>query len=648
MKKSLLVLSSLAMVASLFGCNKKTSTSTPSAVDSTSASVVSTSAAETVGVEFKSKVTEVEAKQSITLRAVAYNLDGSEITDDSVDFTSSDENEDYVTLPDNTTGVTSLKITGVKKGTVTITATAHSKKTAFASVEITVTPVKNGLASVMTKIVGLNNYTFTSAVSNEDGTTTPIYNERRTATQLIQTKVATDGTESAAYSGTATDDAGAKHAVEIYGIGVAKDDYATSIRKVDGAYTTTPVRIATGLGFLTKDNFAGTGTKASSPNDVPFACFNGMNPSWFPTKKEVTNDYVITGTSDDANLNSAFIEFMVWNIMDPAEVTAAEKANISNFADFAAHIDTTFTVVDNSTVKVTIIEDATYGNRTLVGTMSEVGTTADDANAATFLAATTPAMPTLNSAKTAIRSAVDSGIFAQSSSINTGAKDSSGYSILATVWTYYTATYMFTYYDDADYQAEYKTATGSNDTTHVSGGYVVESDGLHKFTYTAAVKDTSGTVTTAAKVDVTSTVAEGGSGITSIKEINDLGAALDDSAFLYTISDAASTVFKSDTTTYYYSYSGSAGACSGLSSYYYGETADAIASELSLTSPEYITGVHVEYDTTDTTKIASLKWLMAFGNSNGFYIENFTTKELGTAVAPDGIDALITTAVAGK
>ena len=96
------------------------------------------------------------------------------------------------------------------------------------------------------------------------------------------------------------------------------DDYGYYILKDQAGEWFTPLAtIQTSVGLLNASNFLGLGANASSWNDVDsfFYGLQAINPNWFTSTKEESNIYAIEGS--DSDINSAFAEAMLWQLVDP-------------------------------------------------------------------------------------------------------------------------------------------------------------------------------------------------------------------------------------------------------------------------------------------------------------------------------------------
>ncbi|MFA6830012.1 MAG: hypothetical protein WCR67_04860 [Bacilli bacterium] len=648
MKKSLILMSALAVLASSAGlasCNTTTSTSTSvetsvsvSTGDSTSTSTSTTPSisVSAIGVNFTSKVSEVEVGSSITIRAAAVNLDGSDLENDYINFSTDDEDERYLTLPDTITNTNSIKVTGRRTGTVVITATSVADRTVSATITITVKTKLSALKSVINTVNDLTNYTFVSTYTDNDGEEAEYGRVERTSTTLLQTVVNADGESVSPFTAE--------------GLGIAKDGYAIYLEKdSNGAYTGNE-RLTCGSGFLTASNFAGFGDSTSSPNDTQtiFTSFAGLNPSWFTSTKSSDNTYEIEGTSDD--VNSALAEFTLWSMMDPISLYNYISAGTSNFVDLAALAETTIDVLTNSTIKVTL----TVGDVTLTGSLTEVGTTEAPEAAAAYLAATASVAPALSATMDKIRNCYTSGVYAKS---NVGYVTVGSSQKTITWWTYITENYYFHYYDAAFISGYEESGSAWEDDGNghalIGEGYVKKSDGMHSVVVYDGGKDTEG-ADVADTVIIDSAVVSETDADTTIDDIvaavnygdDTLINLIDNSAFLYSVGSTAEAPFDSLSTSYYYSNSSSDTSWNALAAYFIGQNYSYYPAKF--TSAEYIVGVAPVYSEADSSVVEEVKYLFACGNNDtGWYVfDDYSTKEHGTAKAPDGIDALILAAIA--
>lgn len=473
MKKKLALCLSLLSIIGLAGCNggsesgKGSDLVVPPTSDKVEEDV-------NKSIKFTQKEVEIERSSTKTVRVNTSAL----TTDDKTVIFSSEEDGTIIQLADQGSGDVAIKIKGLRIGKATLKAVSVANKNIIATVTINVVAQKSALRSVWNNVIKSTNYTLSSFnpdISEEEPSSVVKVTEKavvatdKDGKPLLTIKLPVSEEE--------TED------VSLYGIAISDNDLAYYIiQKTDGNFFTPEISITSAVGLLRQSNFLGTGKNAESFQDVgSFYGLQAINPNWLTNIKNEDNTYEILGSEEDTN--SAYAECLLWGLVDPKgkEDLIAEKLGTSYYAyDAAELIDTTVTVVDNSTVSIQITEVSSQ--TTHIAYLSDKGTTELPSEVATYVAqgGTTVAKPTIASGLTDI--------------INTFKKND--YSIYQNLkygqyYDYYAPTYYWNGVT-TEIAASYKTWAEKQGYTGdklilPSGGYVALSDGIYEFTLTENV-----------------------------------------------------------------------------------------------------------------------------------------------------------------
>lgn len=477
MKKKLALCLSLLSIIGLAGCNGGSESGKGSdlVVPPTSDKVE-----EDVNKSIKFTQSEVEIERSST-KTVRVNTSAL-TTDDKTVIFSSEEDGKIIQLADQGSGDVAIKIKGLRIGKATLKAVSVANKNIIATVTINVVAQKSALRSVWNNVIKSTNYTLSSFnpdISEEEpSSVVKVTDKAVVAVDKDGKSLITSKMQLSADSEEAVD-------VSLYGIAISNNDLAYYIiQKDDGSFYTPEISITSAVGLLRQANFLGTGKNADSFLDVgSFYGLQAINPNWLTNVKNEDNTYEIIGSDEDTN--AAYAESLLWGLVDPKgkEDLIMEKFEGSYTApDAAVLIDTTVTVVDNSTVSIQITEVSSQ--TTHIAYLSDKGTTELPSEVATYVAqgATSVAKPTIASGLTDI--------------INTFKKND--YSVLQNLtygkyYDYCAPTYYWngvTTEIAASYKAwaEKQGYTGDK-TILASGGYVALSDGIYEFTLTENVDE---------------------------------------------------------------------------------------------------------------------------------------------------------------
>lgn len=471
MKKKLALCLSLLSIIGLAGCNggsesgKGTEPVVPPATDKVE-DINKT-------IKFTQKEVEIERSSTKTVRVNTSAL----TTDDKTVVFSSEEDGTIIQLADQGSGDVAIKIKGLRIGKATLKAVSVANKNIIATVTINVVAQKSALRSVWNNVIKSTNYTLSSFnpdISEEEpSSVVKVTDKAVVAVDKDGKSLITSKMQLSADSEEAVD-------VSLYGIAISNNDLAYYIvQKDDGSFFTPKISITSAVGLLRQANFLGTGKNADSFLDVgSFYGLQAVNPNWLTNVKNENNTYEILGSEEDAN--SAYAEALLWGLVDPKgkEDLLMEKYEGSYTApDAAALIDTTVTVVDNSTVSIQITEVSSQ--TTHIAYLSDKGTTELPSEVATYVA---------QGAASVAKPAIAKGL---TDIINTFKKNDYSVKQLLTYGTYYDF-YAPTYYWNGvttEIAASYKTWAEKQGYTGdklilPSGGYVALSDGIYEFTLT--------------------------------------------------------------------------------------------------------------------------------------------------------------------
>ena len=471
MKKKLALCLSLLSIIGLAGCNggsesgKGTEPVVPPATDKVE-DINKT-------IKFTQKEVEIERSSTKTVRVNTSAL----TTDDKTVVFSSEEDGTIIQLADQGSGDVAIKIKGLRIGKATLKAVSVANKNIIATVTINVVAQKSALRSVWNNVIKSTNYTLSSFnpdISEEEpSSVVKVTDKAVVAVDKDGKSLITSKMQLSADSEEAVD-------VSLYGIAISNNDLAYYIvQKDDGSFFTPKISITSAVGLLRQANFLGTGKNADSFLEVgSFYGLQAVNPNWLTNVKNENNTYEILGSEEDAN--SAYAEALLWGLVDPKgkDDLLMEKYEGSYTApDAAALIDTTVTVVDNSTVSIQITEVSSQ--TTHIAYLSDKGTTELPSEVATYVA---------QGAASVAKPAIAKGL---TDIIDTFKKNDYSVKQLLTYGTYYDF-YAPTYYWNGvttEIAASYKTWAEKQGYTGdklilPSGGYVALSDGIYEFTLT--------------------------------------------------------------------------------------------------------------------------------------------------------------------
>jgi hypothetical protein len=528
----------LALLAVGLGSCQKTPDSAASSVASSEAPVSSVAPASSsaavydTSLKLKASATEIELGYTTTVKAIV-TTDGDDKT---ANFTVDDPT--ILEMPEAVNGVGSVKVTGKKIGTATITAAAVSNPSVTKTVKITVIALKPTLREAIAGIGALKNYTFTGAAMSGSAEVPS------TITKVTENAIVT--VDSA--GGNLIDNGASTNALPRYGEAISNstDGRAVYLDKATAGYVTTDAELVkSSKGFLTKDDFLGMGTDTMTPNDVGFFySIAAINPNWVTDVKAEDNTYAIVG--DATNEDSAFVESMLWQLIDFASYKK-EVASLTEalFSTIAGAIDTSIVVngVNDITVTLTDADANIY-----TGKISDVGTTNFDDNAdlKAAIAAVTGKAPTLTSDLQKGREALMTNNYVQANIVYPDHKTS------YTFYSYFTENYVFYYYDDT-FVANYNNVTTVGKLDKSSGGFVKKADGIYAFSVTNPKYDEAGTTITTAATATLGAKVDGTDASTSLPtQVGYLGATKTITTdLIYSFTDTTATIFSGNSTKFH-------------------------------------------------------------------------------------------------
>jgi hypothetical protein len=475
-----------------------------------------------------------------------------------------------------TSGTNKTKVCGLTPGKVIVTATCVSDTTVSVTKELEIIKPPPVVLHAIYYVDQLTNYTFTGSEVAEDGTKT-VQAITKVADTMITT---TDGTGAAFYTNGKDGDDKAEYLGEALGSdGIA---YQMLKNQKSGAYVAgEKLKGANGADFLTKDTFLGGGLNSYGPNGTGFFYDLAiLNPDWFSNVKTEDNTYTIEGTDEDKY--AAVVETSLFEIIAPKAANAIIKAILNNgtytFVDFASKIDTTITVTghDSYEIAVKTVDDS----KNYIGEISAAGETAMADDVKAFFTDKKGTFPALVSELAALKTAVLADDYKRA------IKPTSKYTTSYT--EYYTPTYFFSCYPE-DYRTEYKKKNGKEAPT--SNGIVKKDDGLHAFTFTAAVTDTSGNVT-AASVAIDATVITGTDANTKVatykKYLSTAKTFDEENSYISYLTDSTYDIWGNGTKVHFNEGNGDI----------YNDFADVISHMKAATYPDTVCTIAVTYDKT--------------------------------------------------
>ncbi len=424
----------------------------------------STSSYPNVILQLKASETELEIGKTLDVKAV--------VSQGKCTFVCSDPSVASMTVADTGNKVT---LTGLKAGTVTITATSVVNPNVNASVSITVIKEKPALRTVLENIQALDSYTLDISSNNAvDGQIEDIAKELVIKDTILYTDP---------YGTALIND---ENGNPLYGKSVLSDGKVVYIQEQQNVLNTTAAPIVqSNAGLLTKDNFKGAKDKAAQAFEVgEFYSFDAINPDWVSDEKSDDNTYVISGEATDANgkatsIQSAYVEALLWKLADIDSYTnAVESLGEDYYFSLAQQVDTTITVVNSTSILV----DIEYGNEIFTITMNDVNNTSLSDSLvdidSTFATSAKASSPKIAENLEKGIAAIKTNNYVQVNSLFPDHKTELKFN------TYYTPNYVF--YDcNASFKEEYNTHLSSDTTEWEKApyGYVKKSDGIYKFEY---------------------------------------------------------------------------------------------------------------------------------------------------------------------
>lgn len=643
----------------------------------TSCKIVDAEGSVTEDITFNGTKT-IEVGQTTTILINVANT----TSDATVNVTTSDANIVKFADGASTKGITSVKIEGVAAGAATIRATSVETGD-YAEVEITVTASRKTAAQVLKEYAAMTNYTFVGMPEDEANRTDKNTSYlKRTSNGFTLTDKAGDAIwmvedNDAQYGYDSRFGIGLSSAGDYKGFGVYLDkpinSYDSSSQTLSlGALKKEQQLISDDVcGFLSEENFTGLGASATTPSTGFFTTLANINYQWMSQDKDYSNVYTINGTSTD--YEAAFLECVIWNLVDPSGMLNVMRAkSVYTYATAASWITTTITVNADESLTFKVVpndglkakasseSDAYAYDTTYIGQVQDIGTTELDSEFKTALASSvegtgiSATLPDVASDITNAREALLGNDYHQDFIVYEGKTTTIDFDI------YYTKNYIF--YDiDEEYNENYKTVAGEypNDgEKYYPYALVAESDGyLHQVDMDFDYKITSDEILTNSQG--TNIPVEYESSGSKINTLYLNGGYYEYSAFelmggYYYLSSTASVVWNNDSKTYYSSqYSG----VGGLFLYDYfasaylnkGYTTDSngipvMDNNMTITSQNttyyvktLVSGVHVE---NGTSGVDGVTFMLGMGVSSkksstsadeGYFVDSRTFDSFGTA-----------------
>jgi hypothetical protein len=613
------IVSALALSAILatgmIGCKKTAvpTSSTPVSSAPVSSSVVpasSSSSTDDTAVTLKG-VTTVEIGYDVTIKATVQTS----ADEKGVNFSISDPNVASITP-----ALASVKVSGLNPGTATITAASKANPAAKATIEITVIKPLPVVMHAIYNLTQKTNYTVTASKVDGDAKTVETIDK---VTPKAITVTDKDG---------AAKLVGATSGISYLGEAVDTEGFAFDIEKDTAGALTAGKRIKSNTGFLTDKDFLGTGLNSESPNSYgTFYGIQALNPNWFSDEKNRENVYTVEGptadevtgdTATNAQYNAAYAECMIWNILDPVSFNkGVASLDTKTYANIATLVKTSVEVKDAEDVVFTT-EVAAIGDAaafTLEGVISDVGTTEIAADISTYIATVKAEFPALSADLKAAKTAIAGNDYLQVNTYYAGGKVADDFTV------YYAKDYQFTYYDPV-FTAKWKANAGKA-WAYASSGVVRKADGIYEFTYTEAVKDDSGAITTPAAItlgdkidgtDATSTVPATQGYLSTTDTWNDT------KSYVNYLTDNAAKLWQSSSLTYHYTYN--VDVFTDMYKYYTQENPDAAVTVLA--------GVNATLKADGTADKVSMT-LGYSPSGSGFYTMNYAVSGFGTATTAE-------------
>ncbi len=527
--KKIRTLSLVGLTLFLAGCStggnsSNANSTTPAASETTPVDDSTTSAYPNVILQLKASETELEIGKTLDVKAV--------VSQGKCTFVCSDSSVASMTVAD--TGIKAT-LTGVKEGTVTITATSVVNPNVKASVSITVIKEKPALRTVLENIQALDSYTLDISSNN------PTNGESEDTAKAIVLKDTILYTDP--YGTALIND---ENGNALYGKSVLKDGKVVYIQDQQNVLNTTSAPLVqANAGLLTKDNFKGAKDKANQAFEVgEFYSFDAINPSWVTDEKSEDNTYVISGEATDAdgkatNIQGAYLEALLWKLADLDSYTAAvDSLGEDYYYSLADQIDTTITVVNSNSISV----DVEYGNDIFTITMSDVNNTSLDDSLVDidsgFASSATAAAPKIAANLEKGIAAIKTNNYVQVNSMFPDHKTELKFN------TYYTPNYVF--YDcNAAFKEEYNTHLSADTTKWDKDpyGYMKKSDGIYKFVYNETANTVSFNETKEANTDASTSIVEFEKYFSTISTFN--------SDLKYAFGQTQEKIWSNHTTQYY-------------------------------------------------------------------------------------------------
>ena len=372
-KKLLLSIAALALVAvGVTGCQNdpssslppssvQPSTNPPSSVEP-STPAPSTPSYPEATVKLNQTAITIEVGQRATIRATVTTTDSNRTCDFSV------EDSSIVTLPANTSGLSTITVTGKAIGTTTITATAVANPNSVATVTVTVIAAKPTLPELLTNLSKLDNYTVHAETEGEG---VKVINEIQVTDKAIVYAASNDEGETfgSIYPTPANED-GSR-----YGLQVLSDNTVVYLDyDKDGKVINPAERAKDSSGFLTPENFTGAGSSYGGTNDY-FGSLAAINPSYYSDENENDNVYEVAGTQD--GYDAFMAEMSLLQFTSPTFYNTVIRLEVDSEGmyypiDIATGVETTVEVLGDTDFKISFA----YGDiLTSTVTLTKVGET---------------------------------------------------------------------------------------------------------------------------------------------------------------------------------------------------------------------------------------------------------------------------------
>lgn len=527
--KKIRTLSLVGLTLFLAGCStggnsSNANSTTPAASETTPVDDSTTSAYPNVILQLKASETELEIGKTLDVKAV--------VSQGKCTFVCSDPSVASMTVAE--TGIKAT-LTGVKEGTVTITATSVANPNVKATISITVIKEKPALRTVLENIQALDSYTLDISSNN------PTNGESEDTAKAIVLKDTILYTDP--YGTALIND---ENGNALYGKSVLKDGKVVYIQEQQNVLNTTSAPLVqANAGLLTKENFKGAKDKANQAFEVgEFYSFDAINPSWVTDEKSEDNTYVISGEATDAdgkatNIQGAYLEALLWKLADLDSYTAAvDSLGEDYYYSLADQIDTTITVVNSNSISV----DVEYGNDIFTITMNDINNTSLDDSLVDidsgFATSSTAAAPKIAANLEKGIAAIKTNNYVQVNSMFPDHKTELKFN------TYYTPNYVF--YDcNAAFKEEYNTHLSADTTKWDKDpyGYVKKSDGIYKFVYNETDNTVSVNETKEANTDASTSIVEFEKYFSTISTFN--------SDLKYAFGQTQEKIWSNHTTQYY-------------------------------------------------------------------------------------------------